>query len=339
MGWLTGPLLRAALLGAGLASAAQPSSADPSVAGVGPLGVVVAGRVERGSLRTADGRLRSYRLFVPEGIEQGVSTPLVLNLHGRMMDGALQMAVSVMNDAAQRHGFLVAYPDGIGRKWSDGARDGLEEGDQPDDVGFLSALIDRIARDHEVDRRRVYAAGFSNGAGMAHALGCRLSERIAAIGAVSGGNNVAECRPGRPVPVWEFHGAHDRFYPFLGGRSRLMGLNFKSIPRTVAEWVARNAVPESSRRVSYAKGIVTCESYGGEAEVTLCVARPQALETAGLAVVDGGGHAWPGGISFPFFDSATADLDASEALWEFFARHALTEAPRGPGFDRSLIPP
>ena len=56
-----------------------------------------------------------------------------------------------------------------------------------DDEGFLRKLIDRIAEDYWIDLDRVYAVGFSNGGQMAMSLACRLSDRIAAFGMVSGG--------------------------------------------------------------------------------------------------------------------------------------------------------
>ena len=32
-----------------------------------------------------------------------------------------------------------------------------------DDVGFLHALVDRLVKDHDADRARVYVTGISNG--------------------------------------------------------------------------------------------------------------------------------------------------------------------------------
>jgi len=37
-----------------------------------------------------------------------------------------------------------------------------------DDVGFMAAILDRLEANLCVDRRRVYAAGMSNGAIMSH---------------------------------------------------------------------------------------------------------------------------------------------------------------------------
>jgi polyhydroxybutyrate depolymerase len=75
---------------------------------------------------------------------------------------------------------VVAYPDAIAAQWNDGWWNSTS-----DDVGFLGALADALVNEFGIDRRRVYVAGFSNGACMAHRLACE-TDRFAAIAAVSG---------------------------------------------------------------------------------------------------------------------------------------------------------
>ncbi|MCP4692453.1 MAG: hypothetical protein GY859_30695 [Desulfobacterales bacterium] len=52
--------------------------------------------------------------------------------------------------------------------------------DKPDDVEFVSRLIDEVRGMVCIDKKRIYAAGFSGGGRMASRLGCSLSDRIAA---------------------------------------------------------------------------------------------------------------------------------------------------------------
>lgn len=64
------------------------------------------------------GLKRTYLLHVPAGLEHPKA--LVLNLHGGSQTGRKQAALSNYNAVADRHGWIVAYPDGIDFSWADG---------------------------------------------------------------------------------------------------------------------------------------------------------------------------------------------------------------------------
>ena len=90
------------------------------------------------------------------------------------------------------------------------------------DVRFISDLIDRLMAEYNIDPARIYANGLSNGGGMSDVLACTLSDRIAAIGGVSGAvpaSRADECHPPRAVPVIAFHGTADPIVPYSGGES------------------------------------------------------------------------------------------------------------------------
>ncbi|MCP9915872.1 alpha/beta hydrolase family esterase [Cyanobium sp. ATX 6F1] len=132
---------------------------------------------------------RTYYLHRPPGLPKNKSAALVLVFHG---GGGTALQIerhSGFSELADREGFLVAYPEGVGRSWNDG-RDAAgiaAQRDRVDDLGFMAALVDDVARVHPLDPKRVYAAGISNGGIFSHALGARLSTRIAAIAPVAGG--------------------------------------------------------------------------------------------------------------------------------------------------------
>jgi polyhydroxybutyrate depolymerase len=83
-----------------------------------------------------------------------------------------------LDRVADARGVIVIYPDGVDRHWNDG-RSTIRN--PQDDVGFVSALLNRVGRDIRIDNGRIYATGISNGALFAQRLGCDLSQRIAAI--------------------------------------------------------------------------------------------------------------------------------------------------------------
>ncbi|MBK9457533.1 MAG: hypothetical protein IPO24_19130 [Bacteroidetes bacterium] len=113
-----------------------------------------------------------------------------------------------------------------------------------DDVAFLSALIDSLDAEYNIDLNRVYSTGMSNGGFMSHALACELSNRIAAIASVTGSidkDRMPFCDPQHNTPVMQIHGTADETVPYDG--------NFEFLPvdSVVSYWVKQNhcdATPE-----------------------------------------------------------------------------------------------
>src|SRR5262249_28509332 len=101
--------------------------------------------------------------------------------------------------------------------WNDGSPRGLLDQPGADDVGFLNAVLDDVSRRFPVDPRRVYATGFSNGAGMVFRLAAASSERFAAIAPVAGLCPFAPPRLAAPMPTLYIIGTHDPLLPLEGG--------------------------------------------------------------------------------------------------------------------------
>ena len=74
------------------------------------------------------------------------------------------------------------YPSGTGigpfRTWNAGGFKGKMAEGKPDDVAFIGKLLDKLSLVLNVDTKRVYACGMSNGAMMCYRLAAELSERI-----------------------------------------------------------------------------------------------------------------------------------------------------------------
>jgi polyhydroxybutyrate depolymerase len=173
-------------------------------------------------------------LQVPATLTRGRPAPLVLVFHGGGATAEGTEHMTGFSALADREGFLVAYPAGVGRNWNDGREvtDSTAHREKGDDVGLVKALIDAIGREHPVDPRRVYATGMSNGGIFSHYLAARLSARIAAIAPVVGG--MAEgirstFSPAQPVSVLILQGTGDPLVPYGGGgvlagrRGRIIG--------------------------------------------------------------------------------------------------------------------
>ena len=173
------------------------------------------------SIKVGD-RTRTYLLYAPPNVPTGKKLALVLALHGGGGNANSVKSDSRFHELAARRGFLVAFPNGYEHNWNDGRGipDWPAHRENVDDVGFLSALIDHLVATRNVDPKRVYATGISNGGLMSLGLGCELATKIAAIAPVARTMPVkmAEgCRPSLPMPIILFLGAADPLVPFAGG--------------------------------------------------------------------------------------------------------------------------
>ncbi len=256
--------------------------------------------------------------------------PLVVVLHG---GGVLGDPVPVIRRAtrfdakADREGAIVLYPEAVEQHWNDGR--GLSryrsQRDNIDDVGFISALIDRVAAALPVDRRRVYLTGASNGAMMAYRLACERPSRFAAVAAVIGNLPASlSCAPDTPVPMLIMNGTADPLMPWAGGdvhfgRQRLGRV--RSAEETVARWVA----------IDGCRGVPSVEPLPDRAprDGTRVVRTDYGRCAHGSEVVfyrvEGGGHTWPGGPQETgrlIVGRTSRDIDATDAIWNFFVAHA-----------------
>ncbi|KAF0195712.1 MAG: hypothetical protein FD166_2885, partial [Bacteroidetes bacterium] len=163
-----------------------------------------------------DGITRSWIVYLPAGFNAEESLPLMIALHGYTQNGQEIMQFSDFNTIADTGRFVVVYPNGVDNAWNVG----FSGGSTADDVGFLSALIDTLHQQYNIDYERVYATGLSNGGFMSYRLACELGNRIAAIAPVAGtmtDESLLACAPQRMMPVLHIHGTADLIVNYNGG--------------------------------------------------------------------------------------------------------------------------
>jgi polyhydroxybutyrate depolymerase len=270
------------------------------------------------------GAKRQYNLYRPP-MPDDRRPPLMVVMHGGFGNADSIERMVGMNDIADREKFLVAYPQGTAppmegmserRTWNAGTCCGAAVRKNVDDVGFVAALIDDVDAVHGIDRRRVYAAGMSNGAMMVYRLASEIPERLAAVIVVAGSLGVDDCSKGKDVPILHIHGEHDGNVPFAGGRGEA-GMSA----------VAHRSVPETIARVLAPRGTHTCDTKSGdglERSIYQC-SNGAPLE---LVVVRGGVHGWPGGRGRGEEARGSSSLSASEAAWAFAQRFEKESPPR-----------
>jgi polyhydroxybutyrate depolymerase len=285
-----------------------------------------------------NGIARTYHVHVPPSYDRKKAMPLVLVFHGMHLNGPAMIYLTNFNTYADKKGFIVVYPNGLHGRWDDG-RTGT---DSVDDVSFVNSLISRLSTIINIDRRRIYAAGFSNGGYFAERMACQ-SDRIAAIAVVAASmmeRTATECGTTRRLPVMFFVGTADPLVPSeeeehneqLGKLGELVGLSglgslsapmakfggVMTVSEAIAFWCRHNQCslspyerdePDKDTRDGTTVHRQTYGGYGSEVV---------------YYKIKGGGHTWPG-ASFnapsDIFGSTTYDISATEQMADFFMRH------------------
>lgn len=263
----------------------------------------------------SSGLTREYVLFVPASYDQSRPAPLVISMHGASLWGAAQRDISQWNAVAEREGFIVVYPSGLGRSGPSVWRMNRETG-APRDVTFISDLIDKLSAEYNIDPARIYANGLSNGGGMAFVLSCALSDRIAAVGMVNAAHLLPWewCTDPRPVPMIAFHGTADPAVPYRGGRTWVAPQAFPDQLTWAANWARRNRCVPDPVDATFSD-TVTSRTYSDCANDATVV----------LYTIRDGGHDWPGGPPLPEWLSGppSRGIDATERMWDFFRDRRL----------------
>ena len=229
---------------------------------------------------------------------------LVFVFHGLGEAANSIQQASGMNEIADANGFIAVYPNGSGPSsaqfWNAGKCCGYALQNNVDDEAFILQIITDVGTLAQIDRKRTYATGFSNGALLSYRLACDIAGTFAAVEPVAGVLLYDQCQPKQSVAVIDFHGMSDNVVPYGGGGVVPdLGQPFPPVEESIVAWVKFDGCTDSPQIEQTT--IFTHTSYGA------C----QNSSAVELYAVKGIGHSWP----------SQYIVKASQIIWDFFKAH------------------
>lgn len=261
---------------------------------------------------------RHYKLYIP-ACYRGQPLPLVVMLHGCTQDPDDFAAGTRMNELAEEHACLIAYPAqsqqaNQQRCWN--WFNALDQQRGQGEPAIIAGIAQQLAAQYAIAPGQVYVAGMSAGGAMAVIAGTLYPDVFAAVGVHSGlpyasardlpsalqamkrgapGKGVAVQGAGRPIIV--FHGDRDHTVH----------------PRNGEQVVAQQLHRHHGAQAESDRGSVP----DGHRYTRTTHRHPDGTALGEHWVVHGAGHAWSGGSTDGSYTDARGP-DASREMLRFF---------------------
>lgn len=288
-----------------------------------------------------DGTIRRYAMYLPKDINN-LSVPLVFVLHGgsgniENMTGenGYKAPFKIWMNIADEEKIIIIYPEGLNGSsgkptWNDCRANCIVNSDA-DDIRFITTLIDEIKINYNIAPTRVYATGFSNGGLLSLRLAVKLSDKIAAVAAISAAMpDTSKCgQPTNPVSILFMNGTNDSYLPYAGGTiGNPPNPDHGSVCSTETSinfWVNFNQTESTPTTHTFSDidntdgGIVESYVYSNGLEEIEVV----------LYKINGGGHLAPSkleqysNLTEQIFGKQNHDIEMTTEVWNFFKDKTL----------------
>ncbi len=272
------------------------------------------------------GRERNYIVHLPPKEKMNASVPLLFHLHGGggTAKGTAGLTFGRFNELADRDGFIVVYPNAINKNWNDGRKleDVIAWKEDIDDVGFITAIVDKLKQKYKIDSKRIFTTGMSNGGFMTSRLLCDRADIFsggAILTASLSKDYMPKCDPEKPVAVMVMNGTEDPLVPYDGGLIKVFRKTRGEIVSTdeiVDFWKDKNGCTVKKNTVALPDSTADDTTVIVE-EYSNCQDRGALV----LYTIKGGGHTWPGGKQYlgeRWIGKTNRDIVACDVIWEFF---------------------
>ncbi len=279
------------------------------------------------------GGTRPFRVHLPTNHNKSRATPVVLIFAGLKMSGESMIAVTGLSGTANRNNFIAVYCESSGGEWEDGMKN-----QRHDDVGYVDAVITRLAQTTAIDTHRVYAVGLSNGGYFAQLLACSLPDKIAATAVVAstGMEQALNRSPAvKAMPIVFFLGTDDPLINWGDGKPKSVGKyasklgqteidpallslvrygGWFAVPDLINFWTTHNRCQGAPRTI-YEPDRDPKDGMRVKKEIWGTRGNEVVLYT-----IEGGAHTWPGCILLAGKRQAQCcqDINTGEEIWDFF---------------------
>ena len=233
---------------------------------------------------------RPFDVFVPASYDEANPMPLLVLLHGYTASGDIQEAYFQFEPLAEERGFLYVHPDGttnpVGAQFWNATEACCGFASTVDDSAYLEALIEKVQDDYNVDPRRIYFVGHSNGGFMSYRMACDLSDTVAAVASLAGATFIdpADCGADEPVSVVQIHGTADATIAYEG--DSILGRAYPAATATAATWAELNGCTTDTEVTSNAFDLVV-DLDGAETSRTTYTDCPDGIGVELWTITDG----------------------------------------------------
>jgi len=264
---------------------------------------------------TSAGQSRTFEFHSP-GVTVDPGLPLVIVMHGDGGNGSGIKGYAGFDAVADAQNFIAVYPDAMGGSWNRYVDDqpgdaGLGNPNAPDDVLFISDLIDFFCEAHHINPTKIYATGHSAGGFMAYNLAVKLPHRIAAFAPVAAslwGDNTYVTNYFTDnyvqVPIYHVHGDNDGTVDYPDP---------DHLPVAYQEWPLSGFSAPNCNATTYS---LTQNLVTGVNKLTFCDGTNTNGKKVELVQIVNGGHEWPN----------VAGYNTAAAIWDFFKIYEVSAA-------------
>jgi len=199
------------------------------------------------------GTKREYGLYIPESYNDLKAIPMLVAFHPLNANMEIFAIGLGWLAPAQERQIIGVYPQGVitpnesGASWNALRCCGYAQQNDIDDIGFVRALVTNLRSRYNIDAKRIYAAGYSNGGDMTHYVASEMSDVFAAAGEFAGaiGSSVdtpqiAYRPPKNRISFIKVHGYTDGIRPINGGWDMWHAMQYVSASDAAKFWAQAN---------------------------------------------------------------------------------------------------
>lgn len=184
-----------------------------------------------------EGRYRIFAYNPALKVKPGASLVFVMHGSGGEPMGMVPRGAK-LESLSEAENIVVVYPGGYKRYWNEcrKASTAIANVENLNEEAFFDALIDLFASKYKINKKQVFATGFSGGGHMSYKLALTMPGKIRAVSAVVANlptDANMDCAPMNvPIPVMITNGTADGTNPYNGGEVKTPGVTLGTVRST-----------------------------------------------------------------------------------------------------------